>query len=382
MGFTLTNSVVIMSDKIQTALFDTFLKVFLIGCSVFFIPGEQFYGAQEMFFQYGVISFLALTWALPRKREVTNKWFGVVIAYAVLNTVIFHFNPEARIKLLNLFLGAFFIKEMAERIDLNFKTMGNLLALFCAFNVFWLILQIRNIDPVFTSAFRENMPQIDKVGFMGLKANLGVLAAISAPFIYFANPFNVLICLPLLYFGQSSTAVFAFVSFMLFVLWHDHRKLFKIALFLIVTAGAYYILKIDMPEGQFGKRLVVWSAGLSYLAGTNLWFGNGLGSWAQYGFTTIQENGQPQTWLWAHNEYLQYFFELGIAGVIALYVFFKKLYLSVDFSLDRHRKAVAIAFPVLINSFFHFPFHLGRFSGFLCYGLASIFALLTYEDKE
>src|SRR3990167_2077605 len=370
------------SDQIKRVAFDIFLKVFLIGCFVYFIPGQQFYAPQEMFFQYGTLALVALCWIIPRKREVSNLYFGIILIYALANTVLMHFVPETRMKLLNLFFGAILIKELAERIDLNFKTIGNLLALFCAFNVFWLCLQIRQIDPVFTPMFAQNMPQIDKVGFMGLKANLGVLAALCAPFIYISNRFNLLICLPLLYFGQSSTAVAAFVACILFLTYFEHKKTFWCLLALMVTAGSYYIFKIDMPEGQFGKRLIVWSAGINYLAGTQPWFGNGLGSWAMTHFTTIQENGQPQEWVWPHNSYLGWFFELGLTGIVLMYAFFKNMANNLRISFKSHRKAMAILIPLLAVSAFHFPWNIGRFAGFSCYMLACVFALLSESEKD
>lgn len=363
---------------IKQKLFDVYLKFFLLGCMVFYVPGQQFYVPQEMFFQYGVFGFLVISWIVERKRDVSNFYFGAILGYALLNTILCHFTPESRMKLLNLFLGSILIKEISERITLDFKSIGKFLALFCAFNVFWLVLQIKGVDPIFTSLFRDKMPQIDHVGFMGLKANLGVLAALCAPFIYYSNPFNLIICLPLLYFGQSSTAVAAFVVTVLCMLWFDDKKkLFWWILGIIVPLGAYYVLKIDMPEGQFSKRLFVWGAGVNYLAGSGPWFGNGLGSWATTGFTTIQENGEPQTWIWAHSSYIQFLFELGLVGIVLMYAFFKNIFTSMNFQRYNHRKAFCILIPLLLVAVFHFPERIGRFAGLTCYIFACVFALLT-----
>ncbi len=366
-------------DKFNRNLWNLSLSVFLIGSTTYFIAGQEFYAPQEMWFQYGVLFICALSWFVKAERKVTNAYFGAILVYALANTIFMHFQPECRIKLLNFFFGAILIKEVSERVDLNFKHIGNLFALFCAFNVFWIGLQIKHVDPIFTSMFPQNMKEVDVVGFMGLKANLGVLAAVCAPFIYYSNPFNLIICLPLLYFSQSSTAVAAFVITVLFMLWFDNHKLFFIISGLLIPAGLYYILKIDAPTGQFSKRLNVWGAGINYLAGTSPWFGNGLGAWGATKFTTMQENGQPQVWIWAHNEYLQFGFELGICGIVLMYAFFKDMAKQLCLRVSEHRQAVAIMIPVLAVSIFHFPFHLGRFASFMCYSFACAFALLTVK---
>jgi len=132
-------------------VFDWYLKFFLLGCMVFFVPGKQFYGAQECFFQYGTMGMLGLCYFVPRKRQILNPYLGAILLYALVNTVIFHFGDLNRMILLNIFLGFVLIKELAERIDLDFKAIGEFMALFCAFNVLWMILQIYDIDPVFSS---------------------------------------------------------------------------------------------------------------------------------------------------------------------------------------------------------------------------------------
>lgn len=366
-------------SAIQRISFDTYLKFFLIGCTTFYIPGLHFYAPQEMFFQYGVMGFLAVCLFVPRTRPFTNFYLALILAYVILNTVLFHFTPNSRLKLLNFFLGVALIKELAERVDLDFKAIGNLLALFCALNVIWLALQIHNIDPIFKSSMPQNMPEPDQVGFMGLKANLGCLAAMAFPFIFAANPFNAIICIPLLWFGKSSTAVVALIASLLFLLWHKNKKIFWAVFIAAVAAGVFYILKIDMPSGQFPKRFNIWFAGINYIAGSKPWFGMGLGSWAVTGFTTLQENGQPQTWTWAHNEFIQWIFEAGIIGLVLLYCYFKNIWSRIDLTFHRHRMAISILIPLVVVSLFHFPFHLGRFAGLACYMLACVEALLQ-ED--
>jgi O-antigen ligase len=149
-----------------------------------------------------------------------------------------------------------------------------------------------------------------------------------------------------------------------------------------VAAGAYYVLRIDMPSGEFEKRFPVWFAGIRYLSGTHPVFGVGLGGWAQTRFTTMQDNGEPQTWTWAHNTFIQYLFELGILGAVTLYAYFKDLFCQIDVHNKNHIKALSILIPLLITSAIHFPWHLGRFAGLCCFMVASVHALLIEKEYE
>lgn len=365
---------------LKESVFNLYLKFFLIGCAVFYVPGQMAYVPQELFFKYGVMGMLGVCYFVPRKREISNFFLGAILIYAVLQTSVFKFYDGSAGILLNVFLGMFLIRELAERIDLDFKAIGNLLALFCAFNVLWITLQIYNIDPVFSSVAPDKKMAVDIVGWMGLKSNLGTLAALCFPFIFASNPFNALIVIPLLWFGYSSAAIASVVLTLLFILWFKSKKAFWISLFLVGAAGVFYVLKVDMPSGEFEKRFPVWFAGVRYLSGTHPILGDGLGSWANTRFTTIQDNGEPQTWSWAHNTFLQYMFELGVMGSIALYAYFKNMFSRIELYKRNHVLAISILIPLIITSFIHFPWHLGRFAALCCFMLASVEALITEKD--
>ena len=358
-------------------IFRNYLKVFLVGCMAFYIPGMQFYLPQELWFQYGVMVLLGICYFVPRKRQISNVWLGTILLYAVFQTILQNFNPENRVILLNFFLGFLLIRELAERIDLNFKSIGNFLALFCALNVVWIILQLYNVDPVFNSLFPKNMIQIDAVGLMGLKSNLGTLAALSFPFIFYANPFNTIICIPLLWFGHSTAAIASVLATLFFILWFKDKRILIASVITFGVLGFLYVWKIDMPTGEFQKRFPVWFAGIKVLSGTNSIFGRGLGSWAMTGFTTFQQNGQPQMWSWAHNEFIQYLYELGIFGSILLYAYFKNLFNKLSMAVSSHILAVSILIPLLITSFIHFNWHIARFAGLSCFMIAAVEALLS-----
>ena len=365
----------------MSRLFDIYIKFFLLGCTIFYIPGQQFYAPQEIFFQYGVMGMLGICYFVPRKRQVNNLFLGMVFLYALIQTILFHFQPANRMILLNMFLGFLLIREVTERVDLNLKSIGEMLALFCAFNTIWLALQIHNIDPVFSSVSPENMLAVDTVGWMGLKSNLGTLAALSFPFIFYSSPFSAIIVLPLLWFGRSSSAIASVMLTLFFILWFRNKKIFLISLVLAGILGVLYVWKVDMPTGEFQKRFPVWFAGIGVMSGQSRWFGTGLGGWALTKFTTMQDNGQPQTWQWAHNTFIQYFFELGLFGIVTLFLYFKNIFLRISLKIKNHVKALSLLIPLLITSFIHFPWHVARFAGLSCFMVACIEALLIEKEQ-
>jgi len=326
------------------------------------------------------MGLLGICYFVPRKMSINNIYLGFVFLYALVNTIFFHFNPENRMILLNMFLGFVLIKELMERIDLDFKMIGNFLALFCAFNTIWIGLQLNNIDPVFSSISPENMPQVDIVGFMGLKSNLGTLAALSFPFIFTASPLASIIVIPLLWYGKSSAAIASVALTLFFMLWFMNKKLFWLSIFSAGIAGVFYVLRVDMPSGEFEKRFPIWFAGIKMLSGSSPWFGTGLGNWALTKFTTMQTNGQPQTWVWAHNTFIQYLYELGLFGLITLIAYFKNMFSKICFLSKKHVQAVSILIPLVLTSLIHFPFHIARFAGLCCFMIAAIEALISEES--
>lgn len=360
-------------------IFDWCLKVFILGCMLFYIPGIQFYIPQTMYFQYGGMLIFLFCFLKSSKRDVKNPYLFAVFLYAAVATVLGSFTPQSRLQLLNFFIGFVLVKSLADRISLDLKWIGGFLAGFAAWNVIWLILQMYNIDPVFSSVAPGNMPQTDHVGMLALKSNLGVYAALAFPFIWAYSPWASIIVIPLLWFGQSSTAVAAVLVTFLFILWNKNKRIFYASLGACTALGIWYVFKIDAPSGQFLKRFWVWLAGIRYLSASNPWFGNGLGSWGALKFSTIQDNGAAQVWVWAHNEFLQYSFELGIFGFLTLYAYITNFFKRINLAIKDHRDAVTIMIPILITSFVHFPFHLGKFCGLLCYMLALTEALLHQE---
>jgi len=100
------------------------LTFFLITSAFFFLPNADPYSTQEMFIQYSAIAALGLSFIIEPVRKISNLWFGILFLYAFANTIIGSFNPTSRMALINVFLGVYLIKFLAERIDFNFRKIG------------------------------------------------------------------------------------------------------------------------------------------------------------------------------------------------------------------------------------------------------------------
>lgn len=354
--------------SLEQRIFNFFLSVYLIVSMSFYVPGQMAYIPQENFFQYFSIVFMALSFYVPAKRSISNVWIGLFLLYAVLNTVFLSFTPASRITLLNVFLGCFSLKTIAERVDLDFKKYGYILLGFVALNIFQMSLQVLNVDPIFTNVHFDKMPQVDVVGFMGIRFCLGILAAFCLPFVFSISPWHCIALLPLLYFSKASTVIAAFFASFMFLMWFKNRKAFLLMALLLGSAFIGYVFFYDAPTGQFSKRFEVWLAGMSVFK-MKPWFGLGLGSWNDSNFVTMQENGVPEKWAWAHNEFLQYLFEQGILGAFILFKYFKNLFSNIKFD-DSGRVVFSLILSLSIVSIFHFPFHIGRFAAFSVFILA------------
>lgn len=341
-------------------IFDISFFIFMFGTMLFFLPSQLSYYPQEQFFQIGTMALFGLSMWIPAKRKISNLWLFLMFSYCIFHTVFFNYDDTSRYTLLNVFFGMVLLKITAERISLNLKMFGYLILGFCAWNIIWMALQLKNIDPVFSSVHPENTSAIDIVGLLGARFCLGILGALALPFVYSYKKWCALCLLPLLYYSKSSSCVIAFFVSLMIIVWYWHKSIFWPLFIISMAIASFYVFRIDMPSGEFGKRLSVWCAGINILK-NKMWLGYGIGKWKDMHFVGIQGNGQPEEWAWAHNEYMQLWFEQGVVGVCLLFLYLKNVFKS--FCADRDGAVIFSAFVgLLIVSFFHFPFHLAKFA--------------------
>lgn len=358
------------------------------------------YVIQELFFRYGTITlFLVSCFFKEPKRRLQFFSMPVFLLFVILVSMFFNFDIRVRASILNIFFGIFFYKLVVENVDIKeFPKIATWLFWLLFANLVLCLMQTLQIDPIFSHVRPDLMPDQDELGFMRLKATLGCLAVVIAPFLFILSPWLVLVALPLLYHSDSSVSVAAFalvMGFLLYFRFKEYRVDFKLPLLprinfplvwlwwitvaVILTGGVWYVCFVDMPMGQFGSRFVIWKWSLSTFLTKSPFFGLGLAKFGAIGPQTMQGGGNPEplTWIWVHNEFLQGAFETGIIGLTILIIFIRARFEEFKKNWqDREIQALFGSFlAILMISFFHFPFHLGKMAP-LC-----IFLMALYHAK-
>lgn len=371
------------------SLFHYTLIAFLVISTYFFLPTPQAqmanavdyaYQIQELFIRYGIILLFAISLLLKPERKFQAKELGFFLLYIICIGTFMNFDMQMRRSILNIFFGIFFIKLIVEYFDFRYlkAVIWGLFGI-VLINVLFCYLQKLNIDPLFRPISNTVQGFPHPVGLMRLEAHLGVISAIIAPMLVIISPWLVLFVLPLLWYSTSSAAIGAFIISMGFILYRRSKLLFIPAIFLLITAGVFYVLKYDMPGGNFDYRFGVWFHAISETLRHSMFYGFGIGSFAKWAPTTDQAtNPDKLVWIWAHNEYVQLFFETGIVGLITCVVWLRKETIEF-FSVVKNKQhdCLFASFLALgLVSIFHFPFHIGRLAGI------SLFSISLYKAKH
>ena len=345
------------------------------------------YMSQELFFRYGVIFLYGISMALIPKRQFKFNSGFVLMTFLMVISCLANFDAQMRRQVLNVFFGVLFYKMVVEHFDI--KKLNEFVAW-----LFWLLVanlalcffQAFKADPIFRHINYDIVPVSETmVGFMKLKAHLGTTAAIICPALLVLSPWLILVALPLVYYSHASAAAMALsVSLIMVAYFRMNKKIFSVILLALVVAGAYYILKFDMPTGQFNQRLMMWHRTLAQGLTQSPFFGLGIGSFGRWSPQSDQLTvTEKLTWIWAHNEFLQAFFEMGISGLVIILCFIRGRF--IDFKKHMKIPELQALFgcfvSILVVSFFHFPWHQGKTVG-LCLFLMAIFHARVAEEER
>lgn len=323
------------------------------------------YMTQELFFRYGALFLFGFSLFLKPLRSSNLNNFGIFFLLAFVNVLFRDFDVQARRSLLNLGVAVVFLKTIADYMDSNdLKAVGYWFLGIILLNLFLSAQQYFKADPIFITNPGLG-PKDSMVGFMRMKVHLGALVSILSPFLFLVSPALLIVAVPLLCVANSSAAIACFVLGTGVLLFLKMKRSHFLALAVCLLAlGGFYIYKFDMPGGDFTERFKIWNFVYGYAFKTSPFIGNGVGSYLKLGVSSTQENGHPQIWTWAHNEYIQAFYEFGFAGVFLIVGYLLKcLYKFREFFKDRNLQVLfASMLSIAGISFLHFPFHLGRLS--------------------
>lgn len=357
-------------------LFDHFVALFIVISTFFWVPVPidsgidplAFgYSSQELFFRFGALLVFGISLFLKPIRTSDFKWFAGFMILSFLGLHFGGFDQLSSRAVLNIVCGILFAKTVADYCDQrNINIFCYWFLAVLIWNLIACIQQWFRHDPLFSMPV--NLGHKDMmVGFMRMKVHLGCLAALLSPFLFFLSPVFVLISIPMLCVANSSVAVASFVISICFLVFFRFKKRYFVLLMISLFAlGAFYVLKFDMPGGQFSERFKVWE--YTYSAGlkTHPFVGNGAGSFYKLGISTAQETSKELLgWFWAHNEFIQSFFEFGFIGLFIIGMYLRQVFKGFwKFRDDRNLQLFFSSILVVIAvSFFHFPFHLGRLVG-------------------
>ena len=374
-------------------VYDYALKIFLCMAALFYLPIQANVGdpvmwgymVQELFFRYGVVLLFALSCMVPRVRQLTFSSFPMLLVCSLITAVLFGFDVSFRTGILNIFMGLVFYKMIYESIQINkLKQFAWWFGWLLLINFIWCGLQWHGIDMLFSYVAGPTPGKMDSIiGFMRLKVHLGILAALLTPMVICYAPAFLLCIIPLVVFSQSSTAALAVVVSCIVLGWYRARN---ITLFILCAAllafGVWFIFFFDMPGGQFGERFKVWGKLLELTFKQNTIIGNGIGRFKTLNILTMQKNGTPLVWMWAHNEFLQSLYELGVVGIACITSYIIGIHKNVQkFLKDKAIVTLYSSFlAILILSAVQFPWHLARFVPIMLFIMASLHA--SVEEQK
>jgi O-antigen ligase len=136
-----------------------------------------------------------------------------------------------------------------------------------------------------------------------------------------------------LFYSLSRGGILSFVagmlvfSFVIFTKGRSKRMLMPVLLFVLV-AGTYLIFfgispiidRFAQGEVSIDQRLSVWKGTLTAFRDFPV-FGSGFGTF-EYIYKIYQPEGPPLYWTHAHNDYVEFLLEFGIAGTLIAGLFF------------------------------------------------------------
>jgi len=310
-------------------------------------------------------------------------------------------------------LGACMIYEAVYRAvnHENIKVVYGFMLAFALINMAYMSMQAFGWELMFQEFTRPGF-QTQMIGFMGLKAIMGMFFAMCIPFFAFKYPkLSLGLFIPLYVSECSSAMVAGTVAFV----WNlVSKRWFIIATVTLVIAGGLYSYN-DSHAGMFTDRINMWKVVLrdavknpvigwgpdSFRSVTPqkqfiYWKNNRTldtsqidvrdtveythtGKYDLNKYTFMKEGDSTNPWDNPHNEYIQLSYEFGIVGVVLLGFLaydIKRRFDSINVYLIP---LVGFFLAVLIMSIGQFPFHLARVGFYIPIFLACYYKLTEHN---
>ena len=372
---------------------------FLFLTPIFYIPNTvDLRITQERFFQITAILIISLFFG--------NIWMTL---FVWLNVLLFALNgcEVGSQQVLSIFLtGMMFACARTffrGRSILEFTKPMQLVALL---STIWMIFQSFGIDPIYIGAYSTGEIMHDtsfilRTGLLNLPAINSIYFVMVSSLMVFTSPIWLILGIPVL-LSSSSASAMAFAFLVAFWSYHKINRFFvfvMVAMFVLFCFFSLNDFKVDKKTyvSRFETWHLILRKSLEYPLGygpdsfRNYQRNKNFTFWSDENYTPMlrevvskdqhvlkyysadpgkrkerfEHSGIPKDinwWREAHNDYLQFFFEYGIFGIILLCGFFREIYDR--FVLSNKNTEVLSLFSILcvfaIVSFTQFPFHLAR----------------------
>lgn len=317
--------------------FDILASILLLASFVFIAPLR--YDGDQIFSFVACMVIVSLSAFYQPKRFVDMRLPAALLILAA-STTLWQFAWFKVYAMVVPFVGFLAVKVIAERTDGNIRRFGWVLLAVCLLSWIHVKLQIGGFDLLYSAAFQDNG------GVFGKPWALGCFGALAIPFLFTLGSLAPAAALPILWYSHSSICVAAG----LFGWWLCMNRKWKCWSALLLPFAIVFYLNRD--GGVENHRVQIWK-NVWPLVMEHPWFGRGYAAWKNFGFVHFI-NGEGVAQPWAHNDFYQTLFELGLVGLLLLLGWLMFLWVGVR----RELKSALMVLSVL--AFFHPMLHWGR----------------------
>lgn len=338
--------------------------VVLVGVWRFPFPSLRL--SFQIIFEYAVL--LAFSGFVARR---VNLWAGLFMLLAAWSSVVPMYSKFSFLALWGVLIGILWYSMIVMAFEARAGATNILLDAMCVVagaHVVFLVMQTFGFDPLFTPV--EKTLTATPVGLMCNKNEVAALLVFCMPAFWRSGRriwiIPVLIGLFMAKTSMGIVSLAAGIAALIALRWDfvmriDRRKLVLIMMWAMFGLTVFFSF-VDRPS--FGPRWVSTKLGIELW--TQHWlFGSGLGHWEVVAFKHIWVPGDWGIMHWqkyAHNEFLQGLFEMGVLfpAVLAGYaVNAARRYRRLDKASRRVMEPVVLAMVVIAaNSTGHFGFHI------------------------
>ena len=390
------------------------LSVFLIGALMILVPiqycSEPSFGisalrlSQQQIYQVASIGLFAIF-------ILQNVFLAAFLLWALFLYAYFDFASPAGGVVLTILAGCL-IYEAVYRIvnDQNVKIIFGFMISFALLNMAYMAFQSFGWELLYKE-YGVAGYQAQLLGFMGLKAIMGMFFAMAIPFFAYRYPVLSLGLFMPIYVSECSSAMVAAIAAYLFQIFFWSKKMFFFLLVLMCIGGGLYAVN-DSHAGMFTDRANMWKTVLrdavkkpiigwgpdsfrcvtpdkQFMYWKNVrtketaqidvrdtieFTHTGKYDTKKYG-TFIKDGDTTDPWDNPHNEYIQLFYEFGLPGVLILFLLAWDMTKRFNWLNWDIVPIAGFFIALLIMSTGQFPFHLARVGIYIPIFLACYYKL-------